>query len=281
MVLISNIIIKATLKGSVNIDLSYNVVKFIGYVLLFIIIFYLYSKYNSDTIYCFTSDREVINNVKTEVHLYKLSIPISDIGISVVSSNLGLGVCITVGMVVMYKVASIVSILGKVGVVLLGGIIGGFMFTGFSNLNRQNALEAYIQHYIINNKSVVYSLNIPNSLLPLDELLGDTSPLYDILYSIYIISFIGVILFVYLIFILLCKIYIKPDKILLKISNNNKFYGYMYKILLSYNKFSNLYVIYLLSIILCIIVYIFIMSYNLYINLDDYIAIVNKFYNKK
>jgi hypothetical protein len=96
------------------------------------------------------------------------------------------------------------------------------------------------------------------------------------------ISYIEFILFLHLTFIIICRLYISPDAILNKFNNinNNKLLKFIYKIILNYNKASNYYILYLIIMILIIIIYIIIMLYNLYINLDDFIHVINKYYKK-
>jgi len=206
-------------------------------------------------------------------------------------------------MTAIYKASAGLPIYGRIGAALAGGVAGGFIYSGFSNHNRYKTileLEDAKNRTLLNLENVKNagsgkgSSSVANSSVPLDELLGDSSPLHDILYSIHIVSFIGFMLFLYLVFILTCRLYITPDIILSfpggetprggsKINinnNNNKLMKYIYKIVLNYNKVSNYFILYLLITILIILIYIAIMSYNIYIDLDNYIYIINKYYKK-
>lgn len=266
------------------------------FIVCFIVCFILYSIYFSDPIHCAgpESENSINNNGTIEGHLHvqDLSVNVSDRGLIAATSNVGLGVTITGGMTALYKASTGLPPRSRIATTLVGGLAGGLIYSGISTNNRYRTLE-HLEN--VKNKTTLNienvkdadssssSSSVANSMSSLDELVGDSSPLADLLYNIHMISYVELILFLHLAFIIICKLYISPDTILSKLGkiiNNKWLLNTLYKIILNYNKVGNYYILYLIVIILIIIIYITIMSYNLYINLDGFVHVINTYYKK-
>lgn len=207
------------------------------FIVCFIVCFILYSIYFSDLIHCAgpESENSINNNsfIKGHLHVQDLSVNVSDRGLIAATNNIVLCATIISGMVILYKALASLPPRSRIVTTLVGGLANGLIYSNLSITNRNGTLsdlENARNKIILNVENVKdadsssSSSSVANSMSSLDELIGDSSPLADLLYNIHMISYVELILFLHLAFIIICKLYISPDTILSKLGKivNNK-----------------------------------------------------------
>ena len=258
-------------------DFKFSNVKIIKYIQMFSVIFVplyaIYVVYNLPNDYINIILHAKDNEVSLHGHVSINKEAAQEIGnnLGTIGSNIGLagtigGISTAVGKTI---AKSSLPPIQKAGIVIGGGLIGGLMHVGFSQINRENSTNIVTK--ASSNTNISDSINkfIDNNT---------TSPLEGLLLSIQGINYVCFILII----ILIIQIYIRlhsPDYINISWLNPN-IKKYLEKIISLNKKVSVVWIWLTLLILLIGLASSSYFSYELYNNIDKYVDTFNIYKNK-
>jgi hypothetical protein len=203
-------------------------------------------------------------------------------GLNTIGSQIGLGASIVgIGSAVGKVIAkSSMPPLQKAGIIIGSGLITGFGHSIISNINRNSVTEEYIK----NNTNIVDN-HVNNVNSNISKLVDDTissSPLENLLFDIEGISYTCLSLVIILAIQILFKFYMKENTSL-KLSNilgksfNDKLEYYLNKIIVLNKKMSNIYIVFIIILLITGLSFSAYASGELYNNINHYILVHNSF----
>ena len=233
-------------------------------------IYYIYNMplYINDIIFCVKKDSDI--NLHGHVNLDKEAAKVIGQSINTVGSNLGLGATIAGISTAVGKTIAKSSLppIQKAAVVLGSGLVGGFIHSGVSHINRANSIDN-IETLIDKSSSDIVNKLVDDTF---------TSPLKGLLFSIEGINSVCFTLIIVVMIQLFIKLHVKDTNNISWLNPSTS--KYLEKLIALNKKLSVLWIWYALVVILIALIFSVYFSHEIISNIDKYVEIHNNL-NKK